>query len=208
MEAGEVFHPVNQEMSDGLVLLRPFGPDDAAALHGATVESLDQLMPWMRWCERSFSLADSVAWIEFTENARAKQEAYNFAIIETASGRLAGSIWLSRIQRIHANANLGYWVRTSCAGRGLCTAAGRLVAQFGFQQLGLNRLDILVAVGNRASERVAEKLGGRREGILRERLQLEGQAKDAVMYGLLASDFRASDQMPKTIRRQSACSSR
>ena len=123
------------------------------------------------------------------EAAWDKADSYNFAIVELGRGQLAGSIWLSHVNRKHKFANLGYWVRTSCAGGGLATAAGRLIAQFGFGELGLNRLEIMVVVGNRASERVAEKLGAHREGILRQRLQLEGQAKDATMFGLLAEEF-------------------
>lgn len=171
------------------IAIRRFHPSDAAALHQATIESLDQLMPWMAWCERNFSLEDSAKWIQFTAEGWALGESRNFAIIEKESDRLLGSIWLSRISRKHKFANLGYWVRSSCAGQGIATRAGRLIARVAFSELSLNRLEILVAVGNRASERVAEKLGARREGILRQRLHLEGDAKDGVMFGLLAQDF-------------------
>jgi RimJ/RimL family protein N-acetyltransferase len=63
-------------------------------------------------------------------------------------------------------AHVGYWVRTGQTGQGIATAAVRLIARFGFEDLGLQRLELLVAVENLASRRVAEKAGARFEGIL------------------------------------------
>lgn len=60
---------------------------------------------------------------------------------------------------------MGYWVRTSQTRRGIATAAVRLIARFGFEDLGLRRLELLIATDNFASRRVAEKVGARLEGI-------------------------------------------
>jgi RimJ/RimL family protein N-acetyltransferase len=64
-----------------------------------------------------------------------------------------------------------------------------LTARFGLRVLGLQRIEILAAVGNKASQRVAEKAGAKKEGLLRKRLSIRGQAHDAVMYSLIASDL-------------------
>jgi len=47
----------------------------------------------------------------------------------------------------------------------------------------------LAATGNHASQRVAEKAGAVREGVLRKRLLVKGQTQDAVLYSLVAEDF-------------------
>jgi ribosomal-protein-serine acetyltransferase len=57
-------------------------------------------------------------------------------------------------------------VRTRQTGQGIATAAVRLIARFGFEDLGLRRLELLVAVDNMASRRVAEKVGATFEGVL------------------------------------------
>jgi len=57
-------------------------------------------------------------------------------------------------------------VRTSQTGQGIATAAVRLVAQCAFEDLGLRRLELLIAVDNLASRRVAEKVGATFEGAL------------------------------------------
>jgi RimJ/RimL family protein N-acetyltransferase len=67
---------------------------------------------------------------------------------------------------VDGTADIGYWVRTSQTGLGLATAAVRLVARFGFEDLGLRRLEMLIATDNLASRRVAEKVGATFEGVL------------------------------------------
>lgn len=99
---------------------------------------------------------------------------------------------LNFFNRVHQMANLGYWVRTSAAGRGIATQAARLVARFGFDQLGLHRIEILAAVDNIASQRVAEKVGAVREGVLRKRLLINSESRDAVMFSLLPEDVGLS----------------
>ena len=75
------------------------------------------------------------------------------------------------------------------AGQGLGSALARRVARFGVEEIRLNRLEILTALGNVASQRVAEKAGATREGVLRSRLILREQVIDAAMFSLTARDF-------------------
>ena len=96
-----------------------------------------------------------------------------------------GGCGVNQVNSIHRFANLGYWVRSSATGRGVARAAVRETAEFVFQNTDLIRLEIVCAVENRRSQRVAEALGAVREGILRSRLLLHGQAVDAVMYSLV-----------------------
>lgn len=99
-----------------------------------------------------------------------------------------GGVGLNFINRVHQVANLGYWVRTSAAGRGVATNAARLMARFGFEKIGLHRVEILAAVPNVASQRVAEKAGAIREAILRKRLLIGGESQDAVLFSLIPKD--------------------
>jgi RimJ/RimL family protein N-acetyltransferase len=87
-------------------------------------------------------------------------------------------------------ANLGYWVRTAWTSRGVATAAASLAAEFGFEELLLDRIEILAALGNKPSQHVAQKLGAHKEGILRNRLVIHGRAHDAVVFSLIASEWR------------------
>lgn len=79
-------------------------------------------------------------------------------------------------------------MRSRETGRGIATAATLLAAQFGFEDLRLNRIEILTAIENSASQRVAEKAGAKKEGILRNRILLHDRPLDAVMYSLIVAD--------------------
>jgi ribosomal-protein-serine acetyltransferase len=81
-------------------------------------------------------------------------------------------------------------VRTGQTGKSVATKAARLAARFGFEQLRLNRIEILAAVDNVGSQRVAERVGAIREGVLRRRLLIRGQAQDAVMFSLVPEDMQ------------------
>jgi RimJ/RimL family protein N-acetyltransferase len=76
-------------------------------------------------------------------------------------------------------------VRTSALKTGVATAASRLCARYAFETLDLDRLEILVAIGNAASQRLAEQLGAVPEGIARAQLVLRGVKVDSRIYALI-----------------------
>src|SRR2546421_3351699 len=168
--AHHLFHAMNVELSDGTISIRPYREEDASALYEAVRESISEVSPWLPWCHQNYSIEESREFIGSREVATQGGEWYSFGIFETAGGRFLGGVGINFINRVHQMANLGYWVRTSAAGRGVATAATRLAARFGFEQLGLHRIEIVAAVDNVGSQRVAEKAGATREGILRKRL--------------------------------------
>jgi len=129
-------------------------------------------------------MAEAVEWIRSRAPLAAEGREYTFAIVGT-DGRFLGGCGVNQINRLHRFGNLGYWVRTSATGHGVATEAVRQVAEFAFRTADLVRLEIVCAVGNDASQRVAERAGAVREGILRHRLLVHGQPVDAVMYSLV-----------------------
>ena len=86
---------------------------------------------------------------------------------------------------------MGYWLAPQARGRGYATAAVRLVARWGFDRLGLARLELFTDVDNVASQNVATRCGFRREGLLRSHLLVRsrGERRDSLVYGLLAEDL-------------------
>jgi RimJ/RimL family protein N-acetyltransferase len=140
----------------------------------------------MPWCHPRYSLDESRAWIEHCETAWEDGTEYNFAIVDHAH-RVLGGCGLNQLRAEHRVANLGYWVRTPASRRGVATAAVRKLAQFAFRETNLVRLEIVVALGNIASHRVAAKVGAVREGVAHDRLYAHGRSHDAVVYALLRS---------------------
>ena len=181
--------PMKLELSEGPLLIRPFREGDASALFEAVRESVAEVSPWLPWCHQNYSIEESREFIGSRELTSQGGEWYSFGIFEKVGDRFLGGIGIIFIKRMHQMANLGYWVRTSAAGRGVATVATRLAAKFGFEQLGLQRIEIVAAVDNIPSQRVAEKAGARREGILRKRLLIRGESLDAVVYSLVPEDL-------------------
>ncbi len=114
---------------------------------------------------------------------------YLFFIVDGDAKQALGFAFLNHVSRPYQMANLGYAVRTSRAGEGIATEAAKRVAQYGFERLGFERIEIVVRKDNQASLKVAEKTGAVREGLLRNRAQLHGSARDAYMHSLIPSDF-------------------
>jgi ribosomal-protein-serine acetyltransferase len=168
----------------GICSLRTYDPSDAESLCEAARESVTEVFPWLPWCHEQYSLEEAMAWIRSRALLRAEGNEYHFAIVGAAR-ELLGGCGVNQINRIHRFGNLGYWVRTSATGRGIATEAVRQLAEFVFRDTDLVRLEILCATANERSQRVAERVGAVREGVLRQRLLLHGQAVDAVMYSLV-----------------------
>jgi len=177
------------ELSDESILLRPYGEADAEHLYAAVRESIPEVSRWLAWCHENYSLEESRGFIAARELASQGDEWYSFAIFEKSSDVFIGGVGINFINRVHQFANLGYWIRTSAAGRGFATRATRLAAQFGFERLGLRRIEIVAAIDNIGSQRVAEKAGATRESVARQRLLIQGESHDAVVYSLIPADF-------------------
>ncbi|MDQ2871024.1 MAG: GNAT family N-acetyltransferase [Acidobacteriota bacterium] len=161
--------------------IRRYEAGDAERIYEAARESLAEISPWMPWCHPGYSLEESRGWIAHCEVVWREGREYNFAIEDEAHAFL-GTCGLNQIRREERAANLGYWVRTSAAGRGVATEAVRQLADFAFRRTDLVRLEIVVAVGNAGSHRVAEKAGARTEGLVGDRLVLRGVKHPAVVY--------------------------
>ena len=109
------------------------------------------------------------------------------AIVAREHDRLLGSIALSRFQWDELRAEVGYWLAPGARGGGHATRAVRMICEWGFEALGLGRIELQAAVDNAASQRVAQRLGFTREAVLRSRwTTYDGERHDMVCFGLLA----------------------
>lgn len=176
------------ELADAGMVLRPWRHDDAAAMHDAVRESMGSLNAWLPWCHADYGLADARARIDVCRADWLRGELFSFAILD-ADGRLLGSVGLSQVNRLHRSANAGYWLRASAQGQGLAARALALVARFGFERLGLIRVEIVAEPGNLASRRTAERAGARFEAIARNRIWSRDQPADAAVYSLVPDDL-------------------
>jgi RimJ/RimL family protein N-acetyltransferase len=111
-----------------------------------------------------------------------------FAITDAETGEVIGSIDM-RINRMQTG-HIGYWLAAEARGQGLTTAALRALSRWGIEELGLGRVELVTDPDNIASQRVAEKAGFQREGVLRAMLvNRDGSRRDGVMFSLLPGEL-------------------
>jgi RimJ/RimL family protein N-acetyltransferase len=176
-------------LTDGTITIRPVSVDDTDAMFEAALASRSEVYPWLPWCHPEYTREESRTWLALAEENWANSVEYPFSIVDAGSDRYLGGVGINMVRHANNFANLGYWVRSDATRRGVATAATLLAARFGFEELGLNRIEILASVENIASQRVAEGAGALREGILRRRLILHGRAHDVVLYSLVREDI-------------------
>ena len=171
------------------LLLRPLWLTSAAEIYEAAIASRREVGQWLEWCHADYQISETRDFLATLPEAWARREAFGFSILDAATNRLLGSVGLNSFHDAHPFCNLGYWMRTDATGRGAASRAARCVAGWALRELGLRRVEIVAATGNIASQRVAEKAGAYREGVLRQRLTIKGAPTDAVMFSLVAEDF-------------------
>jgi RimJ/RimL family protein N-acetyltransferase len=164
-------------LEDDAIVLRPLEEGDAPALASAIGENPD-LDRWTR-IPFPYTEDDAREFITTTEESA-------FAILDRTSGELLGGIG-ARVYDM-AIVEIGYWVKADARGRGVATRALALVARFAFEELGAARLQLTTEPDNVGSQRVAEKAGFTREGVLRSLLDFKGRRRDGVMFSLLPED--------------------
>ena len=137
--------------------------------------SLDQTRAWIERLLADFAAREALFWC-----LALKDE-------ETAIG--AGGFW--NFDAGFRCAEIGYELHPDCWGRGLMGEALRAMLAYGFEQLGLHRIEANPLAGNDASQKLLEKLGFKLEGTLRQRHFFRGAFLDQLYYGLLKDEWLA-----------------
>lgn len=114
-----------------------------------------------------------------------------FAVLESADidRGLIGGISLLRFAWEDSRCEVGYWIAGEARGKGHATRAVVLICAWGFRQLGLERIEVHAAVGNPASQRVAQRAGFTREAVLRSHMLGKQGWFDMVVFGVLPGEL-------------------
>lgn len=105
--------------------------------------------------------------------------------------KLVGTVSVKQLNWFSLTAEIGYHIKESEHGKGYGYEAARLLLVKIFSESPLERLIATIATDNVASQKVAEKLGFQREGLLRKHVILSGRRSDQYVYGLLKDEFTA-----------------
>ncbi|UQA95128.1 GNAT family N-acetyltransferase [Streptomyces halobius] len=172
------------------LVLRPFEPGDAAAVHAACQEP-----DIPRWTSvpSPYRLQDAEQFVGTAAPEGWRDDiAYPFAVLSQEDGSLVGAMGLVRLAQLRTperQAELGYWTAKEHRGKGYTVEAARAVVRWAFRDLGVERMEWHAEAGNHGSRAVALKVGFRMEGTQRAKLIHEGARRDVWTGALLPSDL-------------------
>ncbi len=166
------------------LVLRCPRPGDGPELYAATVESLAELRPWLPWAVAEPSVEASEAFARRAQVRFLGREDLTWLITARDTRRLLGVISLQSIQWDVPKFEIGYWLRTSCAGRGYMTEAAAALTALAFDAFGARRVEIRCDPRNARSAAVARRLGFEHEGTIRcdELDHITGEPVDTMIF--------------------------
>lgn len=172
-------------LGDGCHLRLP-EEGDAAELYEVIAADRQPLARWMPWAAGQ-TLEDTLTFIRTSRQQLADNRGFQAVIID--GDAIAGGIGFARLDWENRSASLGYWLREASQGRGLVTKATRALVTYAFEAWKLNRLEIRAGTGNHRSQRVAERLGFVKEGVIRDAERIGDRYIDHVLYSVLAREW-------------------
>src|SRR3954452_1548282 len=174
-------------LSDGCVLLRPWRNSDVPQLVEACK---DPEIPLWTAVGDPYTEEEARAWVRGELAAgEPPGDRVSFAVAgPDDDARLLAAMSIQRIFRGRTG-EIGYWTAPWARGRGVMTRAVRLLAQWSFEEFELRRIELIVAVENSGSNRVAEKAGFTNEGVLRQYRENKGIWRDHYMWSALRGEL-------------------
>jgi RimJ/RimL family protein N-acetyltransferase len=170
-------------LTDERVRVRPWSEADVSP---GLIASRDPLVPRFTRVPEDQTEGQLRAFI----GSRANGEALSLVIADAGTDEFLGAVGLMRFDWPERRAEIGYWLAPAARGRGVATRAVRLLSGWALSELGLMRLALHADTDNLASQRVAERCGFTREGLLRSYEERNGRRYDLVVFSLLREDLQ------------------
>ncbi len=154
--------------------------------------NLERLRPWMPWAIDEYSAENAKEFIhrtlkEFAENGR-------FNVMIEVDGRLAGSLGFHDLDTVNQSAAIGYWIGEEFEGRGIVSRCCRVLIDYLFDTMKLNRVQINCNFENIRSRAIPERLGFKLEGIHRQVEFHNGKYGDWAVYAMLNNEWKTLER--------------
>ncbi len=173
---------------DDHILLRSYEEKDAAELFEAISSSRQHLHPWLEWVDNTTRPEHSLQFIKHSLHQLNEQEALALGIFY--DGKIIGGLGMHKWDLITKRAQVGYWISREYEGKGIINNSLQKFISFLFEKIGLNKIEIHFDPKNKRSANVAERLGFKVEGIIRQSVIRNGMPEDVVVTGLLKAEWK------------------
>jgi RimJ/RimL family protein N-acetyltransferase len=175
--------PPDPPLAGAQVVLRPFRVGDAAAI---AKSCQDPDIPRFTMMPKGMTEHQARQWVEQGLEWWPRGVA-RFAVTVPPSDECAGQVGI-QFDFIARRAEAFYWLDDRLRGRGIAVEALNLVTEWALRDHGVVRAQLVTHLDNERSQRVAERCGFRREGVLRAWEPVKDEQPDVVMWSRLGSD--------------------
>jgi ribosomal-protein-serine acetyltransferase len=170
------------------ISLRLLDPNDEDKLFRLIDKNREYLGKWLPWVANNRKTAQTKAFIE--ESLRAFRDKSRMQCGIFFDGELVGAIGFHYFDWLNKSTSIGYWLGEDQQGQGIVSACVKTLMRHAFTELGLHRIEIRCAKHNLKSRKISERLGFKKEGLLREAEFINKKYVDQVLYSFLANDFK------------------
>jgi ribosomal-protein-serine acetyltransferase len=175
---------------DDKIKLRPYIESDAEQIFAAVTTNYEHLRPFLLWIVPGYSVEGAREFIKQTQKDSADKKLQGYGIFY--NDKLIGSIGFNKFDWDAKVTEIGYWLAKDFEGQGIITKSCKVLINYAFDELGMNRIEIRCADKNVRSRAIPERLGFKLEGVLRQSLCRHSQIYDDTIYGLLKEDWNES----------------
>jgi ribosomal-protein-serine acetyltransferase len=165
-------------------------PHFAEVLYNLVNQNREYLKEWLPWLDDTTEQKDVE---EFTKSVVSQMaEGRGLTCVVVFQDNIVGVVSYNSIEPSTKTGYIGYWLDKDHNGKGIMTKSVDKLIEIGFRELGLRKVEISCAVDNTKSRSIPERLGFKKEGVIRNAENLYGRYVDHVVYGLMKNEWESS----------------
>ncbi len=145
------------------------------------------LSKWLPWVDMTHSINQTQAFIKASKLYNKGGQRLSTFVFR--NNELVGSIGLVKIDKVNKSAEIGYWLNQDYQGESIISKSCRVLINYTFKHMDINRLEIKAAIGNSKSLAIPKKLGFQHEAILREAIFIRDEFHDIQLFSLLKKEW-------------------
>ncbi len=168
--------------------LRLVNEAEAEKLFDLIVRNRQHLRSWLPWLDGNMSIDDTQAFIRHSQEQYSSKRGFQTSI--WFKNEIAGIIGYHPIDWQNRSVMIGYWLGEQFQGKGIMTAACRVLVNYAFDEFKLHRVEIRCATGNTKSRAIPERLHFTNEGVIKDGEWLYDHFVDLVLYRMLAHEWK------------------
>jgi ribosomal-protein-serine acetyltransferase len=169
------------------ITLHQLHQDHAEGILKAVNKDRHHLREWLPWVDHMHNVKDFHRYIDYSLQKTAEGSEMGYVIF--CGEEVAGRIGIYNIDQQNKHCSLGYWLGTGYVGKGIITKACKKLIEVCFNELGMNRVEIRCGTGNRKSAAIPERLGFKKEGVIRQGEFVNDRFIDLTVYAMLKEEW-------------------